>query len=674
MPVYTVKDEETNKTITFDWFAPEEPTEKDMAEIFAQAGTLEPTAKGPGFGRKFVGGMAQTAQNIGRVYPAAETAASVATSLYGLPASGLAGLFALPFGLEKSAKTVEAVQKGLVYQPQTRHGKELTEATMLPFTALARAGEYAGGKVEEAGYPMLGATVETAIEAAPLIMGARAGIKPSPTKALLKIDREMNVAIDAGITKAIRPSVVGKTTETRIAQYRDKARTTVKEIIANKENLNLLDEKGARVEGLPQNLDQFTQAIEQTKRGIFEEYDGLAAATGKAGIEIDLKPIAKELQVAMESKTLQDLSPETIAYAKKRIKALTRRDNYTAVETQEAIQLLNQTLEKFYRDPSPAMKGQSLVDSLIANRLRQSLDDTIQRTTGKDYQVLKNKYGALRTIEKDVVHRSIIDARRNNKGLLDFTDVFSGYHIIRGVLTAEPVSVAAGIGSRVISAYYKMLNNPNRIVKNMFSDVETSMGRMEAIKAKITAGQRLTPQEDIRFAKYLEDIEERSPVSPARPREYGRLDVDEPYPHYGAGTPLEQLFELPPEALPPGIEAPPYHRLLKYAQEVELPKFTEPLLGPPLSQEGRLVTGGVWKPPVESGIPRGMIAIAGELERLPHGPKQPPITIRNASERLKGRFEARIHVKWEEAERWQKQAFIDIEKRRELLSKMRRGR
>ena len=128
------------------------------------------------------------------------------------------------------------------------------------------------------------------------------------------------------------------------------------------------------------------------------------------------------------------------------------------------------------------------------------------------------------------MHRSIIDARRNNKGLLDFTDVFSGYHIIRGVLTAEPVSVAAGIGSRVISAYYKMLNNPNRIVKNMFSDVETSMGRMEAIKAKITAGQRLTPQEDIRFAKYLEDIEERSPVSPARPREYGRLDVDEPYP------------------------------------------------------------------------------------------------------------------------------------------------
>lgn len=43
MPQYTVKDEQSGKTITFDWAGAEPPTDADMEEVFAAAGASEPT-------------------------------------------------------------------------------------------------------------------------------------------------------------------------------------------------------------------------------------------------------------------------------------------------------------------------------------------------------------------------------------------------------------------------------------------------------------------------------------------------------------------------------------------------------------------------------------------------------------------------------------------------------
>lgn len=467
MPNYTVEDTETGKKVTFEWTGEDSPTDDDMLSIFAEARKQAPEPK-PELPKIGDYGRAMKT-NIGT----AETMANLATATYGIPLSGLAGLLALPFGLEAAREATEVVQKGLVYQPQTQAGQELTRDVTYPIQKLDQAGGYVGGKLEDAGYPMLGAAAHTVVVGAPVIAGGgRALTRPSPAKAAVKIDTNISKAIDHGINKAIRPSVVKKELHGQVVAYRNKARTAVHEIVKNKDNLNMLDESGARVEGLPKTLDQFSQAIEQTKRGIFVEYDNLAKQSGKVGVKIDLGSIANKIDPAVRSKVLADLSPETIEYAVGRMEVLTERGFYTAAETQEAIQLLNQTLEKFYRDPSPKMKGQAFVDALIANNLRKSLDTAINNVTGKNYQALKNKYGALRTIEKDVTKRSIVDARKNMKGLIDFSDVYTGYHITKGILAAEPSTAIAGGIAKTIAHYMKLRNDPNRIVKNMFGDVE----------------------------------------------------------------------------------------------------------------------------------------------------------------------------------------------------------
>jgi hypothetical protein len=110
----------------------------------------------------------------------------------------------------------------------------------------------------------------------------------------------------------------------------------------------------------------------------------------------------------------------------------------------------------------------------------------ITRATGKEYQQLKNAYGALKHIEGEVAGRAIVDARKNIKGLIDFADIFAGAEVIHGIIALNPALVGKGVAAKVIAATYKRLNNPNRMIKSMFSEAEKIL-----IKKELAAPKRL---------------------------------------------------------------------------------------------------------------------------------------------------------------------------------------
>ena len=64
------------------------------------------------------------------------------------------------------------------------------------------------------------------------------------------------------------------------------------------------------------------------------------------------------------------------------------------------------------------------------------------------------------------------DARKNSKGLIDYTDIFSGGQVVSGILSGNPAAIASGVTQKSISAYFKFLNNPNRAVKQMFESAD----------------------------------------------------------------------------------------------------------------------------------------------------------------------------------------------------------
>jgi len=280
-------------------------------------------------------------------------------------------------------------------------------------------------------------------------------------------------AIEEGLEKGIKPSLTGsKKTLSGMEKWKQDARQAVDTIIENENNLKLVDEFGEGVEGLPQNLKQFSDSIDQTKKGIFKQYDELAKeATGK-GSKLDLKDVGSELDKVVKNKVLQTERPEIVKYAKEKIKRYSKV-SYSPDEAQEAIKILNQSLESFYRNPSYDSASKAYIDALVVNNMRKNLDELITNATGSEYQALRNQYAALKSIEKDVVHRTLVDAKKSSKGLIDFTDIFSGGEAVAGILSLNPSLLAKAATQKAIKEWFKFMNDPNTIIKNMFQKAKS---------------------------------------------------------------------------------------------------------------------------------------------------------------------------------------------------------
>jgi hypothetical protein len=287
--------------------------------------------------------------------------------------------------------------------------------------------------------------------------------------------------VDAFITKnfnkGVRPSVSGKNTSTQMENSDQKAIGAVKTIVENKPNLQLMDENGHPTNKLPTNLKEFADSIDQTKQQLFKQYDSLSKQAGETGAKIDLSGVSGELNKVANDPVMVDNHPEIAKYAQARADALTSRGSYTPEQAQQAIQLYNKSLDAFYKNPSYDTASKASVDAMIANQMRSELDSTIEKNTSPGYQELKNKYGQLKSIEKDVVHRAIVDGRKNEKGLLDFANIGSAAELMRGLVTMNPADIATSAVVKGVAKYYRYLNDPNTSIERMFSGAEKASGQ-----------------------------------------------------------------------------------------------------------------------------------------------------------------------------------------------------
>lgn len=273
--------------------------------------------------------------------------------------------------------------------------------------------------------------------------------------------------------KGVRPILPGKTTPRLLQNYRDDIVTAVKTIKENKPNLSFTDEAGEVIAGkTPKTLQQLSNSVEQTKKTVFAKYDALAKEAGEAGIGVDMAPISGELNTVINNKALQITNPRAIQYAKDIQDRLIEAGKLDATTAQEVIQNYNKSLEAFYRNPTYDTASNAAIDSMVANSMRKTLDEGISGLTGTQYQALKNQYGALKSIEKDVIKASLRDAKKNTKGLIDLTDIFSGGQVVSGILNLNPTMIATGITQKSIASFYKYLNSPHRAIEGMFKASE----------------------------------------------------------------------------------------------------------------------------------------------------------------------------------------------------------
>jgi hypothetical protein len=295
------------------------------------------------------------------------------------------------------------------------------------------------------------------------------------------LDQELNGIVKKGFLKGIKPTVVGKDTAPKVANYYSKATEAVKSIVENKGNLKIVDAAGTVNAKLPETLNETSQAVSQSKKIIFDQYDSMKASAGQGNSTVLLNDLVTDIERIAKDRVIIQNAPEVAAYAKSKADAF-RNIAYTPAEAQDAIQIYNSKLEAFYKNPDYSNAAKTAIDDRIAKYLRKGLDDLVEGEVGPGYQDLKNKYGSLKAIEKEVNHRMIVDERKNPMGFFDGLNAFTGYEAIRGVLTMQPEVLMAAVGAKGIQNWMKKMNSPDKYIREMFQGAERNLTKQELLR------------------------------------------------------------------------------------------------------------------------------------------------------------------------------------------------
>lgn len=312
--------------------------------------------------------------------------------------------------------------------------------------------------------------------------GERLSSKPlmKASQAITPAIDDIDTAIARDYTKAVRPTVSGKETISDWKKAQNQAVGAVKQILTNAR------EKGTPI---PTDLESFGEAVGNAKQQVFKKYHAMANETGEKGALVDVSPLVNDLRRIAADK-LSKYGKGAVSHAEELADQLASDRYFTPEEAEKLISIWNNQLKAFYKGQSGDLSATtaSVTDS-AARYLRAALDDAIERYTGTGYQDLKNKYGQLRSIEKDVTNRAIVDARKAPVGLIDFTDMFS---LSKAAYAAAKLDPAMALGAGAVYGFKKFikgLNDPNKIVNRMFKNADKYIERDDIPWDKLSKGE-----------------------------------------------------------------------------------------------------------------------------------------------------------------------------------------
>ena len=237
---------------------------------------------------------------------------------------------------------------------------------------------------------------------------------------------------------------------------------------------------------LPKNLSEFSDAISQTKKKLYSEYDALAKSAGEGGVFVSTEWIINEPKHLENNRTLRLANPGIDGIISNMKKGLEEIDNLTVEEAQTFSQHLNQNLKAFYKNWNANDIGRSTVEVLVNNNLKKAIDESIENALGQGerYSGLKRQYGQLRSIEEEVAKKALIDQRKNAKNLFDLTDIYSANQVIDSLANLNPIGLVKWGATSLIKNWYKKLNDPNVQIKKLFENIDKEISQNGQLREK----------------------------------------------------------------------------------------------------------------------------------------------------------------------------------------------
>jgi hypothetical protein len=311
--------------------------------------------------------------------------------------------------------------------------------------------------------------------------------KGEPSMFANAIARNDPTDIDRALTKRFRQAMgTGVPRQQRsfagIMAQDQKITTAVDSLIDAKDSLKFTTPEGRELPAgrLPRTLGEFSQGIAHLKSQIFQQYDQMA---GDASVRVPMQPAAQHLRQLAEEIPMKILGTnkpkEASTVSQSLLNQAARLEQYGALKPREA-QSLMRTLNNEYggqKSEGSATYKDAMIQSsnIIRNTLNQTMD---QGLAGQpQYSALRNKYGALSSIEEDVA-KAVAKQLKDKPTYFDKSvHVGSALGLLQTAIFHNVYGAAAGLTAEGVRALQRYLNSPNRAVSKMFSNRAESTPR-----------------------------------------------------------------------------------------------------------------------------------------------------------------------------------------------------
>ena len=303
----------------------------------------------------------------------------------------------------------------------------------------------------------------------------------------------------------VKPTSQWVKTNTQLQQYNDDAMWAVESIIKNKDALKYIDANWEETFGhLPRSVDEFSQAIKQTKQSIYDRYAAIAKEAWQT-TDVDTSDIVKELKKQLNNKEWRaGQSEATIGKMEKWIKDLEELNNTMSVEWAQAkVQELNQKIQAFLKSQNPNDVSPNAVDGLVLNGLKKWIDDAIEKAglDSEEYIQLRNMYRQLKSIESDVNHRAVVYGRQNPQSLVDSMSDLQTIDAIADIFSNPIWWTVKLVKTKAFKTLAKDRNNSNKIVENMFKDADNTISKTNTLKSQTQIANERTQKQQMNIRK-----------------------------------------------------------------------------------------------------------------------------------------------------------------------------
>lgn len=512
----------------------------------------------------------------------------VAKGVTGLAAKGLSGIAMKEAAKRGLAGAAGAAAAGFAETPFDANLRN-PESLINP---LARTGQAAvsvvGGKViEKVGTAATRAVGRSAPKAGELVANIskvfgekgravaerarQAGIDIQ--QALAPVARqEFDDVVEQGVYKGIRPSKTKTGDITLRKRYMGKMNEAVDTILENKNDVMYMDGTTGRV---PESASEALDAIQQTKEKLWTQITAEAQNAGQQGARVPVRNIRSELIKFSRNPQLARLGKDGDRLAEYAIDLAERyKDDMSPGDAIETLKLFNDKLSGFYKTKVGFDHPiKAATEARVAYLLRQNLDDAVSSVTGRRIQPLRNRYGALKEMEKELSGRATVYKRQSPSGFFDLTEAFSSGDIIGGAVRmfGDPVGGAAQMAKggmmKAVTSEIKRRNSPDYIIGQMFKkadDIRPYMPQKAIIADEIVqprSGKALPPPDQARRIPTADEVKrdtqnyfrnqaaEKSdiPVRPTPEQAYSMRNRELPAPEQAKALPFQREAKAPYE-------------------------------------------------------------------------------------------------------------------------------